>query len=333
MQKNAQTKNRLSPHMLMFYWLAIMALLLLLVAATYTWFSISKTPRVNAMDLYVTTPAGLQIALNYDSPDEEWGQAVQFADMVTETAPLKPCTWSDRDGRFYAAVYGADGRMTGDWTPLSDEINANVKTGSGYYTMGTIYARSDSAVKVSLSEAVTMEDGTRSAGTYLIGTPVWNGDTVLHDNGGSGAEYAVRIGLRITPVDQAGEAAGDTVFYIYEPNSDAHANGGTGYLATPNINGGPELVPAERLITQTTSSWTEVSPVQQNVTFRTMGQFTSPTELFSLEKGQMVRIDLYIWLEGQDVDCTNQIGSEAMVLASIQFAADYGNQSGMVPID
>lgn len=333
MQENARKNQTLRPHLLMLYWLAIMALLLLLVAATYTWFSISKTPRVNSMDLYITSPVGLQIALRHDSPEEDWGQAVQFADMVPETAPLKPCTWSDRDGRFYAAVYGADGRMNGGWMPLSDEINANVRGDPGYYTMGTLYARSDMAVKVSLSEAVTLEDGTRSAGTYLIGAPVWNGDTVLHDNGGSGAEYAVRIGLRVTPVDKRGEATGDAVFYIYEPNCDAHAGGGTGYIETPNIDGGTGLVPAERLITQTVSSWSEVSPVQQNVTFRTMGAFTSPTELFSLEAGQMVRIDLYIWLEGQDVDCTNQIGTEAMVLASIQFAADYGSQSGMVPIE
>lgn len=333
MQVEKQKETRHRGYMLMFYWLGLMAVLLLLVAATYTWFALSKTPRVNDMDLYVVSPVGLEIALNYDSADEDWGQAVDFADMVTETSPLKPCTWSEKDQKFYAAIYGADGRMTGGWRPLSDAENANVDGENGYYTMGTLYARSETAVKVSLSEAVTLQDGTRSAGTYLIGTPVWNGNAVLHDNGGSGAEYAVRIGIKTTPVDQSGESTGEASFRIYEPNSDGHADGSTGYVATPSIDGGESLVPAERLITQTTSSWTEVSPVQQNVTFRQMGQFTSDTELFSLEAGEMVRIDLYIWLEGQDVDCTNRIGAEAQVLASIQFAADYGNNSGMVTID
>jgi hypothetical protein len=180
---------------------------------------------------------------------------------------------------------------------------------------------------------VTLEDGTQSAGTYLIGTPVWNGQTVLHDDGGSGAENAVRIGFRITPVDEKGEATGSSQFYIYEPNCDSHTDTEGGYIETPSIDGTATLVSEDHLITQTSSIWTEASPVQRNVTLRRMGTFTSDTELFTLEAGEMVRIDLYIWLEGQDVDCTNAIGTEAQILASVQFAADYGSQSGMESID
>lgn len=252
MQKKIVDQRR--TFILLSYWLAIMALLLLLVAATYTWFSLSKTPRVNNMDLYVSSPSGLEIAQKFDAPDEDWGQSISFAEIVSETSPLKPCTWSDRDGRFYAPEYGLDGRMTGSWQPLSDSENANMDGEQGYYTMGTVYARSKTAVTVSLSEAVPMEDGTEGAGTYLIGTPVWNSNTILHDNGGSGAEYAVRIGLRVTPLDGAGNTAGASAFYIYEPNSDRHAEGEPGYRETKNIYGDGGLVSADRLITQTTSA-------------------------------------------------------------------------------
>ena len=331
MQKKIVDQRR--TFILLSYWLAIMALLLLLVAATYTWFSLSKTPRVNDMDLYVSSPSGLEIAQKFDAPDEDWGQSISFAEIVSETSPLKPCTWSDRDGRFYAPEYGLDGRMTGSWQPLSDSENANMDGEQGYYTMGTVYARSKTAVTVSLSEAVPMEDGTEGAGTYLIGTPVWNSDTVLHDNGGSGAEYAVRIGLRVTPLDGEGNTAGASAFYIYEPNSDRHMEGEPGYRETKNIYGDGGLVSADRLITQTTSAWTEVSPVQRNVVFRTMGRFTSDTKLFALKAGETVRIDLYIWLEGQDADCTNKIGEEARIFANIQFAGTYEDQSGLRPID
>lgn len=167
MQKKIVDQRR--TFILLSYWLAIMALLLLLVAATYTWFSLSKTPRVNDMDLYVSSPSGLEIAQKFDAPDEDWGQSISFAEIVSETSPLKPCTWSDRDGRFYAPEYGLDGRMTSSWRPLSDSENANMDGEQGYYTMGTVYARSKTAVTVSLSEAVPMEDGTEGAGTYLIG--------------------------------------------------------------------------------------------------------------------------------------------------------------------
>ena len=46
----------------------------------------------------------------------------------------------------------------------------------------------------------------------------------------------------------------------------------------------------------------------------------------------MVRIELYVWLEGQDVDCTNRI-SQAQILASIQFATETSGQSGLKPIE
>lgn len=137
----------------------------------------------------------------------------------------------------------------------------------------------------------------------------------------------------MTPLDGEGNTAGASAFYIYEPNSDRHVEGDPGYRETKNIYGDGGLVPADRLITQTTSAWTEVSPVQRNVVFRTMGRFTSDTKLFALKAGETVRIDLYIWLEGQDADCTNQIGEEAQIFANIQFAGTYEDQSGLRPID
>ena len=183
---------------------------------------------------------------------------------------------------------------TGRWTPLSDEVNANTQGANGYYVVGTFFARTDTRAFVSLSDAVVLEDGTDSAGTYLIGTPVWNEQTVLHDDGGSGAQYAVRIGLRVTPIDENGEAAGDAVFYIYEPNCDGHTEGETGYVTTGSIDGTETLVPSSRLITQTTSTWEETYPVQRIATIRTMGESTSDTDLFELPAGGKEQIDVYI---------------------------------------
>lgn len=332
MQAKKHKESTWRSFLFMFYWLGLMAVLLLLVAATYTWFSLSKTPRVNDMDLHVSTPVGLEIALQYDSPDDQWGQVLDFNDLVTQTSVLKPCTWSEKDQCFYAASYGMDGRVAGITMRLTDTENANVEGSRGFYTKGTIYARTGAKVKVSLSEAVTLDDGTKGSGTYVIGTPVWNDQSILHDNGGSGAEYAVRIGIKVTPIGPEGAETGESIFYIYEPNSDKHINGSTEYVETQSIDGTGGLVPAERLITQTTSSWSEAYPVQRDVTIRQMGEFTSEKNLFVLDEGEMVRLDLYIWLEGQDVDCTGQIGDAAQILANLQFAADYDEQSGLVPI-
>ena len=178
-----------------------------------------------------------------------------------------------------------------------------------------------------------VDKGKDGAGTYVIGTPVWNVEKIEHDNGGKGAENAVRMAFRITYVDEEGTAIEDKepLFYLYEPNCDVHLDGYDGYLETPSIDGGDSLVPEEQMILQTASTWYEAYPVQRSVVIRKMGEFTTDTELFTLLPGQIVKIQMYIWLEGQDIDCNNQIQA-AQIFANVQFAFDPEGGSGLVPI-
>ena len=308
----------------------LIALSTLLVAATYTWFSLSQTPHVNDMAMYVNAGTGIELALRYDAPDGEWGQRLDFVDMVSEDYPLKPATWSDARQSLVTIDYGFDGRMTGDWIELTDERNANRSGSEGYYVVGSFYARSDSPCKVSLAEAVELNEGENGAGTYVIGTPVWDAQAVLHHDGGAGAETAIRLGFRITPIDPvSGMVRGIPEFFIYEPNCDAHRDGGTaGYTPTPSIDGGETLTNPDHMILQGASSWTEAYPVQREVTIKELGAFIENKQLFELEAGGKVKIELYVWLEGQDADCVNSIDG-AQILASIQFHVDYTGQSGM----
>ena len=107
----------------------------------------------------------------------------------------------------------------------------------------------------------------------------------------------------------------------------------SGYVATASVDGTDSLVPEERLITQTVSTWTEVDPVQRSVVIHDMGRFTSDTELFQISADQLVQMQVYVWLEGQDIDCTNVIGQAAQVFANLQFVADFGGHSGLEPIE
>jgi len=320
--------------MIIIYFYIILLILILSTAATYTWFALSRTPKVSGMSLYITARTGLELSL---SPEDtaQWGNKVAFPDMVTENAPLRPVTWSEKDKTFYAAVYGIDGRLTGKWQALSDERNANRDTYKyeGYYHGGTLYARTAEDVIVSLAQEPKTVEGLVGSGTYLIGMPVWSKDEVAHLNGGQGAENAVRIGIQVTYLTEDNlPAERESLFFIYEPNSDVHIDGTSGYVATPNIDDGTALVPADRLITQTHSTWEETDPVQKGVQIYTYGSFTTPTELFRLKAGEKVMIRLYIWLEGQDVDCTNAI-RESQILANIQFDAVSDPGSGMIPMD
>lgn len=312
------------------YWIMISILLSLLVTASYTWFSLNRTPRVSNIGLYVNAPVGM--SLSSAPSGAEWVQQLDFAELVPQTAPLRPVTWSRQDGRFYAARYGNDGRRTGEWEPLSDANNANRDDVYGYYIKATFYATTDTAVKVGLTHAMEVEEGVSGAGTYLIGAPVWDSENVLHSDGGNGAQNAVRVGLRITPMAGGTPQEDGAEFFIYEPNCDTHVDGTVGYQPTPSMDGTEGLVEDAYLIRQTTTTWTEANPVQHGTVIRDMGQFETDTYLYSLQPQEMVRIDLYVWLEGQDVDCDNRIGHEAQILANIQFSADSGGQSGLQPI-
>ena len=313
------------------YFYVLLILMILLTTASYTWFSLSRTPRVSDLYMFINSASGLEISTKPDA--EEWELQLDYREMVAEDTELKPATWSDKDEKFYAAEYGFDGRRTGHWHELSDSVHTNRDDVYGYYVKATFYLRTGQTTNVKLSPAVEVDEGVNGSGTYLIGYPEWDSQNIVHSNGGQGAECAVRVGLRITPVDSDGYPTGaPSKFFVYEPNSDMHLDGSTEYVQTLSIDGTEALVPDDRLIVQTSSTWTEAYPVERNVVIRDLGEFTTETELWNLEPGEIIQVDLYIWLEGQDIDCTNAIG-KAKILASIQFAGDPGGQSGMVPIE
>lgn len=312
----------------------LIVLLSLFTVASYTWFSLSRTPEVSDLGLYINTPVGMELAA--DPAAEEWTLQLNFFDLMQEEGVLKPVTWSENSQCFYAVSYGVDGRMsnTAKLEKLNDERHTNKKNADGHYVMATFYARTGEPIKVSLSPAVEVSEGIEGAGTYVIGTPVWNEQELLHDNGGSGAQYAIRLGFHIQKTDLEGNDLEEPpVFYVYEPNSDRHVEKGDGYIETPSVDGTTNLVPDDRLIIQTTSSWSEAMPVQKKVVIKQMGEFQADTSLFTLEKDQLARITLYVWLEGQDIDCTNMIGHKCQIVASVQFDAEYNAHTGLETIE
>lgn len=313
------------------YLWVLFALLILLVTATYTWFTISQTPHVNDMAMYINTKSGIEIAKTVDAEEEEWGLHLDYYDLVDDEYPLKPVTWSEQHQKFMAMRYGFDGRMM-SFGELSDEKNANRKGGDGYYVHGTFYVRTQSACYVSLAKAIEINGGENGSGTYVIGLPLWNVEKIMHEDVGNGAENAIRLGLKITHVDyNTGTPLSDPEFFIYEPNCDYHLSGSTDYFPTASIDGTDTLIDSDHLILQKASSWSEAYPIQREVTIKKLGDFVEEKRLFKIETYEKIKVDVYVWLEGQDADCIAQI-DDSRILASIQFNIDYSGQSGIEDI-
>lgn len=331
MNKKRRSNHNGKKLLLSFY--LVLTLFALITAASYTWFAISATPRVSDMNIYVNSANRLELSL--DPTAEEWTLQLDLQDMMPQSTPLRPVTWVEEEQSFYAAAYGFDGRLMdySYWEKLSDERHANKNTIDGYYIKLTFYARATAAVTVSLSPAVEVDQGLYGSGTFVIGVPEWNPMALLHRNGGLGAEQAMRLGISLTPVDNTGQPTGEeSTFFIYEPNCDSHNDGSQGYLSTPSMTGAEQLISADYLIRQTSSTWKESYPVQRDVVVKELGDFLDTPTLCTLESNEMVRLDIYIWLEGQDADC-DQLIRNAQIMACLQFDADPIGGGGMVPIE
>lgn len=320
----------------LFYIYLIFVLLSLFSVASYTWFTLSRTPEVSAMNLYITSGSGLE--LSADPGADSWTNQLDIYETEElkeyqgddkRKPSLRQTTWSDTEQSFFGPLYGYDGRLMPlegtdystmqvvSWYRLEDKINANKLSASSYYIKATFYARCDQPTDVTLAAPMDIDSyGTPGAGSYVIGDP----------NTGRGPETAVRAGMRMTYVDKAGnELSQRSEMYLYEPNMDRHADGSTDYIPTYAIHDlESELVPEERMITQKFSQKDDP------------GEFEKNPALFSLKPGQIVRIELYLWLEGQDVDCSNIMAhatDEVRILANLQFTGTTENQSGMVPME
>ena len=344
-------KKKKSKSYFMIYLYMLFVLMSLLVVSTYTWFTMSRIPRVSDMRVYITSTSGLELSADPFASDEEWQVQMNFWSTVKNPQTqlpviftqlsLRPATWSEEEQTFRAAAYGADGRLLEHdyWHKLTDLSNSNIPGVHQYYIKSVYYARCGMLADITLAPAMVVDDrGTMGAGTYVIGTPSWSVEDLINLNSGKGAESSIRIGMRTTPMMITKEGSlvetGDRgPMVIYEPNADRHVDGSSGYIPTPSIDGTETLVEESRLLTQKATGWTNLDPAEIENIKLSPGEFMKDPlpKLFTVGPGQIIRIEMYIWLEGQDVDCINAMNG-AQLMANIQFTGHSFGNSGMTSI-
>lgn len=337
-------KVRKGPY-IAFYIYLLIALLSVFTVASYTWFTLSWSPQVNGMNVYITSNSGLELSATPDA--EGWSNQLdifstrelkKFANSQERPA-LRQATWSDQEQCFYGPLYGYDGRLMHvtekdyqnreiiSWYKLEDLIHANSTAYSSYYIKATFYARCGQPVDVVLAEPMIRdEQGTQGMGTYVVADPV----------SPAGPETAVRLGFRMTYVDENGtELSERGAMYVYEPNADRHTDGSMDPIKTYSID---EFLHPEEATGQA-RDWLLVENdrlIQQKFSRQDdPGEFLQNPTLFSLKSGEIVKVELYVWLEGQDVDCSNAMSdgvTTTKILANIQFTGSSESQSGLVPI-
>lgn len=202
-----------------------------------------------------------------------------------------------------------------------------------------------------------LNDDETDFGTFVLWTPVWDTQTGhISTASANDAMASVRVGFAVSSGD--GSQAGETFTpYIFEPNADLHKGLGTSaeeqadvaYLdgvenktvgnynaaagavfttSVPHSTGIGYEMANQPTFYQTESTWDQtklaalesISGLDSNC-IGTIGMIEDAPSLATVKKGEPRLIRIYFWLEGQDVDCWNQIIGGSLY-ANLEFRGD-----------
>lgn len=373
-------------HIRMKLWMSVSGVLLgvvMIMSASYAWFTISTTPELKRIEISVT-PSGKEVPfeLSLDYADVEYKQDeatwTTVLHLTDEDVNYKLKPVSTVDGiNWYLPKFSAKGDVTGFWQLPNNEMAkwANKSgTDDNYLYYVDVYVRTrnqDKAQEMVLSNPINVTDSEQYFANYVLWDPVWDNENqkwIEND-----AMASVRVGFQYTTLDAEGNSVNVGPFFIYEPNADMRSDDFTKYLNGVTganqmadqtyiyNNGNPEKVKSytskstgyyptyvpkkdgdgyqmvavheelgNRLVAQNTSSWkldsfkTDEKVTSKNI--ETIGSLCKITqsgsnlnlqqedaltrkEFTTVSFNSIQKMRIYVWIEGQDVDCWNHIAN------------------------
>ena len=308
------------------YRLLILLLLLLgtgtmLVTSTYAWFTSNKAVSVNTIGAQVEAKGGIQISAD----GTNWKSIVKASDLLA----VKNSTYTSSTNQIpetlepvsTAGIVGEDGKFPMYYGTV---VTSTSETNNGEYILTAtketeVAGTSGKFIAFDLFFKVEKE------------TPIFlvsGSGATTDDTTDTGIKNASRIGFiylgtadadATVPAIQALNNGAASNAYIWEPNYDVHTDagvanardvygitvgktGGTalGYSGIKNvITTDNDILLGKANATDNVDYFTAVTP-----DYTTVAGFTKYQPIFSLAKG-VSKIRIYMWVEGQDVDCEN----------------------------
>lgn len=292
--------------------------------ATYAWFTANQTVTVSSLDVNVEASNGLQISADATN----WKTIISNADLTqgyTGSTNMLPAQVSavSTDGQvdtttghlnMYKGDVGADD-TTGDYNiTATKSTEASGSTGDFIAFDLFLKVDQDKEIYLTTSSKVTAKEGTDDKGlknTARVGF-------VTLGTGTSDSSVTTLQGLNNAISSKA---------IIWEPNADTHTSYGTaeGTLygidttgATTTYYGLTQAIgtaiPLKDALTGTNTTYTtQVTP-----NLSTAADYTQSQVIFSLKAG-VTKIRVYMWIEGQDIDCENN-ASGTDISYTLQFS-------------
>ena len=319
----------------LFYLLIVLAFTgIMLSTTTYAWFTTNRIVTVGNIDVKVQTEGSLEISAD----GSDWKTLVDYNNIIsvhdtsyrtsTNQLPsfIKPVSTVgelDNNGfmQMYLGVISSDveGNYTVSSTRETDKEENGEET-TGNYLAFDIFLRTTSTKDL-----------------YLT-----NESRLFYNGNSTGTENATRVAFIVEGNVPTGSDIGtiQSLFtvntnnvYIWEPNYDTHTNNGVENARTVyNIT--TTETNAEALsydgIKTTFNDQVQLSNAKASVypnyfetvnpQIKTTKDNTAYQPLFTLTEG-VTKVRVYMWLEGQDVDCENNASIGNLTLA-LQFSTN-----------
>lgn len=273
---------------------------IVLTSATYAWFSMAKRVEVESMELNVTSPEGIQISANTSAfttkltADEISGTtssrfSAYEGHMNNIPNTLKPSssTFSTNGSlpRFYDGSINDSGTM---------DIYSRDDVGSGFVAFDLFVKVKTATVVRFGSTTVTCESNPEL--TTAMRVALVNCGTVA-ENANASAIQAVRPGVAIEPK------------VVYELNASEHtaaaaALGASGIMTTKPLG-------RAGLGVRTDATYNNIvsTAAAENIA-ATLA--TTPSQARVSVPAGISRVRVYMWMEGNDVDCANDIAGSTL---------------------
>lgn len=307
--------------------LVLLLIAILLIASTYAWFTANTTVTISSLDVNVQASNGLQISTDAVS----WKATLTSTDITAAKG----------------TVDGSVNLIPTQMVPVSTD--GTVSSGLLNMYQGTM-APIDGDYKLT---ATKLEDATQTTGyivfdIYLkadsnMTLTLANNSAVTAFNGRGGTDKGLQNAARVAFVNEGHYASTEEVStitssmkgdssLIWEPNADKHTEeaitASTIYEGLdPVVDGNGTAIPyyGVKAAIDEDNAIPRTDIYQENDTY--LGQVTttatfddSTTENFITLEAGITKFRVYMWIEGQDVDCDNS-ASGTDIAYNIQFDA------------
>ena len=328
-EKLKKERNKRRKYRLLILLLLMLGTGTMLATSTYAWFTSNKNVSVESLKVNIEAKNGIQISAD----GTKWKSIVQKADLVgarkgnygaavnqipESLEPVSTAGVPDTNG-YLPMYYGVVETSTssannGEYiltATKTTEIDNNIRTGAEADTAKFIAF--DLFFKVNADTKVYLQAGSGVLNADPADNGIKNASRIAFVNLGNTAD-----GSELSSIQGINAGTSSTVT-IWEPNYDIHTAAGVAnandVYGIPTTQANGELIPYSGIMAPVAASddilLGEATQTKDSTKFKTVtpgkattAAFDTNVELFTLSKG-ITKIRMYMWVEGQDVDCEN----------------------------